>query len=192
MIHRPNCFILFIDPKTGKIIDTNTRLKQIDSEEKVIFDKETGFKIITQRTINPNTGLESIHEKLIEFSTGKEISSSKGVAFGPDRRKTILELYEETQARKDKAKQFWSEEYPKMSLDERKAFWTLLINRRMRWQSEAGFNMYDIFDKEVYQDWKEKEPEIDNILNYVVENLSLRKEDRERLRRKIVQIRGGD
>ena len=82
-----------IEPKSGKIIKPQERMKQIPAEEQVTIDEENGLKITTLRTINEKTGLELIHEKLIEISTQKQIRSRSASAFSPESRETIIDRY---------------------------------------------------------------------------------------------------
>ena len=41
----------------------------------------------------------------------------------------------------------------------------------MRMPGESGFDEYSIFNKESYEEWKQREPQIDIMLDYVIRTL---------------------
>ncbi|MCG3212511.1 MAG: hypothetical protein FOGNACKC_06181 [Anaerolineae bacterium] len=178
-----------IDPNSGKIIDAEMRAKQIDTKEKVTIDERIGLKVITQRTIDPSTGQETIHEKLINISTQEEISSSREFAFNRTKRETILEAYHTHREQRRVFEKFWSEEYPKLSFEERKAYWFRSIYRSMRDHGEIGYDEYTIFNRESYKKWIAREPNFDPILDYVIKMLSIGK-DEAKVRDKVNQLLG--
>ncbi len=160
-----------IEPKSGEIIKPQERMKQIPAEEQVTIDEENGFKIITLRKINEKTGAESIHAKLIEISTQKQIRSSMSNAFSDKPRKTIMDSYHEDRRQQKKHQDFWNIEYPNKTFEEKQVFWVEYIYRSMRMRGEPGFDEYSIFNKESYEEWKQREPQIDIMLDYVIRTL---------------------
>ena len=178
-----------IDPNSGTIIDPKTRLKQIDTREKVIVDETTGIKVITQRVIDSSTGQETIHERLINISTQKEISSEESIAFNRKKRETLLETYYKHGGQQRAFEKFWSEDYPKLSFEDKKAYWFRNIYRSMRDYGEIGYDEYTIFNKESYKEWRTREPDIDLILDYVIKMLSIG-EDENVIRSKVNQLLG--
>jgi hypothetical protein len=157
-----------IEPKSGKIIKPQERMKQLPTEEQVTIDQEKGLKITTLRTINEKTGSELIHEKLIEISTQKQISSSISSAFSSKPRETIMDSYHEDRRQQKKNQDFWNIEYPNKTFEEKQVFWVEYIYRSMRMRGEPGFDEYSIFNKESYEEWKQREPQIDIMLDHVI------------------------
>ncbi|HBE21388.1 MAG TPA: hypothetical protein DEG17_21025 [Cyanobacteria bacterium UBA11149] len=164
-------YYTLIEPKSGEIIVPQERMKQITKEENVTIDEENGWKIITIRTINKKTGSELIHEKLIELSTQKQIRSSTTSAFSPNPRKTIIDSYHESKKQEQKHQDFWSQEYPNKTFEEKQIFWVEYIYRTMRMQGESGYDEYGIFNQASYEEWKAHEPQIDLMLDYVIRTL---------------------
>ncbi len=68
---------------------------------------------------------------------------------------------------------FWAEEYPLKSSEEKIDFWAGNIHRQMRWNAESGFDEMDIFSKADYENWKLKDPDIDQIIYSVIKKLNL-------------------
>lgn len=66
---------------------------------------------------------------------------------------------------------FWDEEYPKMSLEEKKKYWLAGTHKGMRTQGEAIGDEYSEFSKKWYDFAKEHEPDFDEIFDYVTKNL---------------------
>jgi len=66
---------------------------------------------------------------------------------------------------------FWYEEYPKMSLEEKKKYWLAETHKGMRTQGEAFGDEYSEFSKKWYDFAKEHEPNFDDIFDYVTKNL---------------------
>lgn len=172
-----------IEPDTGKIIKPQERKRQIDTEEQITIDEENGWKIITQRIINEKTGGESIHQKLIDISTEKEVMSKRGIAFRPNRRETIVEShnkYEKERMAEDQIRQkFWNEEYPNKTLEDKQLFWADYIYRQMRMLGDSGQDEYNVFKIASYVEWKEKEPQIDLMLDFVARRLPLDRDEYE-------------
>ncbi len=69
---------------------------------------------------------------------------------------------------------FWEEEYPKMSLEEKKRYWLASTHRGMRTQGEALADEYSQFSKKWYDFAKENEPHFDEIFEYVTQNLGFK------------------
>jgi hypothetical protein len=74
----------------------------------------------------------------------------------------------------DRRKRFWEEEYPKMSLEEKKKYWLSSTYSGMRSQGEAIGDSYSEFSKEWLDDARSIEPQFDEIFNYVTQNLGFR------------------
>ena len=74
------------------------------------------------------------------------------------------------------------EDYNQMSLQEKQAYWLHNIMLQMRFQGEAGLDEYAFFTPENYAEWQEKEPDFDQILDFVIENIP---DDTESVRAKI-------
>jgi hypothetical protein len=70
-----------------------------------------------------------------------------------------------------KFNEFWSQEYPKLSLEEKKKYWLASTHRGMRSQGEALGDEYTEFSKKWYDFAKENEPDFDEIFKDVVKNL---------------------
>ncbi len=68
-------------------------------------------------------------------------------------------------------KRFWEEEYPQMSLEEKKRYWLASTHKGMRTQGEALGDEYSEFSKKWYEFAKEHEPKFDEIFDYVTKNL---------------------
>ena len=75
------------------------------------------------------------------------------------------------------SKNFWSEEYPKKTFDQKVSYWSGSLHRQMRWNVESGFDEMAVFSKSDYECWKEKEPLIDTILVQVIKILNLNAEE---------------
>jgi hypothetical protein len=56
---------------------------------------------------------------------------------------------------------------------EREQYWVWATNHQMRVQSEAGQDMYAIFTKEWLEETRAREPQIDEILQIVIQELDL-------------------
>ena len=162
-----------IDSRTGEVKDVETRSQQIDATEKEIILGEDGLKIVMHRTIDQQTGQEIKHEKLIDISTQKEISSRISLAFHPQLRETIVETYYKHKGQQKADEKFWTEEYPRMSLDEKKHYWWEYIYQYMRMRGELGYDMLGVFSRESYREWREHEPEIDTILDDIIAMLPM-------------------
>jgi hypothetical protein len=172
-----------IEPERGEIIEPQERIRQIGREEKIRIDEENGLKILTLRTIDEKTGAESIHEKLIDISTQKQISSRIVSAFSPNRRETIIESYKKRKkqqiAEEKKRHNFWSEEYSNKTFEEKQQFWAEYIYRQLRIQGDSGYDEYTVFNKESYEEWKKKEPQIDIMLDFVIRKLPWDRDENE-------------
>lgn len=69
---------------------------------------------------------------------------------------------------------FWKDEYPKLSLDEKKKYWLASTHKGMRTQGEALADEYSEFSKKWYDFAKENEPNFDEIFKYVADNLGFK------------------
>ncbi|GAB4194128.1 MAG: hypothetical protein OHK0022_09780 [Roseiflexaceae bacterium] len=164
-------YYTLVDRNTQSIVTPQMRLQQIDSSEKTTVDRQHHLKATTRRTVDTNTGQETLFESVVDLSTGQEVMSGKSIAFSKTKRKTALESYLSKVENHNAMQRFWSEEYPKKTLDERKSYWLQYIYHDMRVMGEVGQDEFGILSKESYRDWKAKDPEIDRILDYVAEQL---------------------
>jgi len=71
----------------------------------------------------------------------------------------------------DNQNKFWKDEYPKLSLNEKKKYWLASTHKGMRTQGEALADEYSEFSKKWYDFAKENEPNFDEIFKYVADNL---------------------
>lgn len=69
---------------------------------------------------------------------------------------------------------YWSEEYPKLNLEEKKKYWLASTHKGMRTQGEAFADEYSEFSKKWYDFAKEHEPKFDEIFEYVANNLGFK------------------
>ena len=58
-------------------------------------------------------------------------------------------------------------------------FWADYIYRQMRMWGDSGQDEYNVFDKASYAEWKEKEPQIDSMLDFVARRLPLDRDEYE-------------
>ena len=72
---------------------------------------------------------------------------------------------------REKAEQFWREEYPGLKLEERKKFWLRRILKNIRIQGESEADEFSIFTESSYKEWKEIDSEIDDILDYAINSV---------------------
>jgi hypothetical protein len=157
-----------INPQTGEIISPQERIKQINTTEQEIRDERLGLTLLSRRTVDEQTGSESLDERLLETATQRQILSGKSAAFDPEPRKNLIERHLEYLAEKRKSEEFWKNEYPQKTFEEKQAFWAQSIYRYMRWQGESGQDEFGVFTRENYLDWKAKEPQIDLILDFII------------------------
>lgn len=182
-----NVYYTLIDPNTGLIISPQARLASIEGWERTIVDEEHGLRLTSRRTVDLPTGQETLHETLIEIATGKVRSTSKSIPFNPEPSPNLLDTYLEQQVEKQRNSNWWEEEYAQMSLEEKQGFWLHNTMMQMRFQGESGYDEYAFFTPENYADWLAKEPDIDQILDFVIENIP---DDTETVRAEINQRLG--
>lgn len=63
---------------------------------------------------------------------------------------------------------FWENDYPKLSLKERKDRWCANIERSTRIECDDDGSPYYLLTKENYELWKKKFADMDEILDYVL------------------------
>ncbi|BAZ28648.1 hypothetical protein NIES4074_10820 [Cylindrospermum sp. NIES-4074] len=182
-----NSYYTLIDPNTGLIISPQARLSSIEGWERTIVDEEHGLQLTSRRTVDLPTGQETLHETLIEIANGKVKSTGESTPFAPEPSPNLLDKYLERQAEKQRNSNWWEEEYAQMSLEEKQGFWLHNTMLQMRFQGESGYDEYAFFTPENYDDWLAKEPEIDQILDFVIENIP---DDTETVRAQINQRLG--
>jgi hypothetical protein len=165
----PTIYYTLIDTTHGTIIEPSVRAQQIDTTEHTLLEPQLQLKITTQRTIDQATGLERILEQIIDLSTGQTLTSRRSVAFSPTKRETLLATYLKRLSEQPKEGSPMFD--PHASLSDRQGAWLAYLYRDMRMMGEIGQDEYSIFTKANYRDWKAREPEIDQILEYVYEHL---------------------
>lgn len=70
-----------------------------------------------------------------------------------------------------KSQVFWAEEYPQLSLDDRKKYWFKKLYRRVYWDGTNETADISVFNENTYKEWKKLDAEMDVILDYLVETL---------------------
>ena len=181
-------YCIVVDPIDGSIIDPKTRLSQLDTTEKVVIDEPANLKLLMRRSIDVPTGKEFLDEELFDLKSGKKISSGRGLAFSAKKKNNLIDHYYEWQEEKRVSQIFWSEEYPTYSRKDKKAFWVRYFYTAIRSQGEAGVDEYSIFNKNTYAKWCRFEPDMDVMLEYVIEKIS---DDHEgEIRKRLAEIRG--
>ncbi|WP_299883598.1 hypothetical protein [uncultured Lacinutrix sp.] len=71
----------------------------------------------------------------------------------------------------DDQNQFWSEEYPELSRDEKVKYWLDSTHKGMRTQREALADEYSEFSKKWYDHAINVEPDFDKIFKEAVSNI---------------------
>jgi hypothetical protein len=176
-----------VDPNTGAIIEAETRKQQVDSRKQVTVNEARGLKATSQRVVDVSTGQEVILEELVDLSTEEVISTSKAIAFSPQKEESIIEAYSREQEEEQAVEKWWNDEYPKLTFEEKRAFWLQEIYHAIRMQGEMGYAPESIFDESTYREWRAIEPEMDAILDYVIPKLVLK--DEKAVRKKVKWLR---
>ena len=176
-----------VDPNDGSIIDPKTRLAQIDTTERVVIDEAANLKLLIRRSIDLSTGKEFLDQELFDLKSGKKISTGRGLAFSAKKKNNLIEYYYERREDDRKSQKFWNEKYSTYSLEEKKAFWARYFYSAMRAQGEAGADEYWIFNKDTYTKWRRSEPDIDMLLEYVIEKLP--HYDKDEIRKRLAKVR---
>ncbi|HLO89428.1 MAG TPA: hypothetical protein VK203_31075 [Nostocaceae cyanobacterium] len=176
-----NVYYTLIEPSKGLIISPQERLASIETE-RIILNKEYGLRLTIIHTINMQTGQETLHETLVEILTGKVKSTRQSSPFAPEPSPNLLDIYLERQAEKQVNSTQLYEKYAQMSLEEKKAYWLRNVMLQMRFQDESGLDEYAFFTPENYAEWLATEPDFDQILDFVIENIP---DDTENVRAKI-------
>lgn len=70
-------------------------------------------------------------------------------------------------------KQFWSDVYPKMSLEDKIIYWRKDVFNAMQFREEQGEDPYLAFNQDWLEYHRSVEPEFDKILPEIVKKLSL-------------------
>ena len=86
-----------------------------------------------------------------------------------EEKKILSEMNSNWEKVKQDEKLFWDKEYPDFSFEDKIKYWASENQRLMRWQAESGLDEYDIFSPQWYKWAKEKEPEIDKIMDIAFE-----------------------
>jgi hypothetical protein len=77
------------------------------------------------------------------------------------------------QSEKDRieADRYWKEEYPHLSFEDRRNVWLRHIWHHLRHQGESGGNEFVIFDKISVDTYQLKEPEIDAMMDFIIDEI---------------------
>lgn len=76
----------------------------------------------------------------------------------------------------DLQNKFWEKEYPQKSKTEKVKYWSGSLHQQMRWNGESGLDEMAVFSVYDYQEWKKKEPKIDELLPEILKMLNISKE----------------
>ena len=71
----------------------------------------------------------------------------------------------------DDQEHFDKEVYPKMTFDEKVAWWGSSLHGQMRWQSESGYDAYVQFTPEWHQKMLDEDSDFDLIMNAVFDRI---------------------
>lgn len=116
--------------------------------------------------------MEKFSSKLNSLIEELEKKSKEYYSHASEEEKLKIDSFKkESEEWNEKAKKFWEETYPKMSLDEKKKYWLASTHKGMRTQGEAFADPYSEFSKEWYDFAKQHEPNFDEIFDYVTKNL---------------------
>ncbi len=171
-------YCTIVDPNTGKIIETRTRLVQIDSNEKVLTDETGNLKLIIRRSIDLTTGMEFLHQELFDLKSGQKTMVSNGLAFSDKKEDDLITKHYKIDEEVKEFEKYWDKEYATYSQDEKKTFWYQYFRSAIRQQGSYG-DHYAIFDHKNYAEWYRHEPNIDRFLEYVIDALVEDKEKEE-------------
>lgn len=171
-----------VDPNTGKIIDPQTRLIQIDSNEKAITDETGNIKLVIRRSIDLITGMEFLRQELFDLKSGQKITVSNRLAFSDKKEDDLITKHCKMDEEVKEFEEFWDKEYATYSQDEKKVFWYQYFRSTLRQQGSYG-DHYAIFDRENYAEWYRHESNIDMFLEYVIDVLVEDKE-KEKIRKR--------
>ena len=83
----------------------------------------------------------------------------------------IAKLMKSRQKAIEEASNFFEEEYPTFSQEDKAAFWASEFRQQMRWNGESGVNEMYVFGKEEYRFCKEKDPNFDILLPMIAKHL---------------------
>lgn len=181
-------YYTLLNPETGSIISPQQRLAVVGEWEKNVINEEQNLRLTSRRTIDVVTGKETLHETLVEASTGKVLSTRKSLPFCPVIEPNLLDNYLKIKLDKQQNRTMESNNYAQKSIEEKKGYWLHSVMLQMRFQGEWGLDEYSMFTPENYAEWLEIEPEIDQILDFVIEHIpddteSVRAEINQRLQR---------
>jgi hypothetical protein len=127
---------------------------------------------VARHTIDLETGRETLVEELFDAKSGAVLArrESSGLRRAEDVKDLIVvHIADRERAREEES--FWRDEYPRWSFEMRFAYWDRSIRRAMRWQGEWGLDEYAAFTPEAYAGWRTRDPEIDRILDRILEGL---------------------
>lgn len=88
-----------------------------------------------------------------------------------EREEVRKRMIKEVEKAKQTSELFWKDEYPTLPFDEKKKVWLRYFWQAIRWQGESTNDELVIFNPKNYTTWKGFEPEIDIILDFVIDRL---------------------
>lgn len=156
-----------INPNNGEIIEIEDRKKYISYDE--ISDKDEELKISWQRRRIPwLKGNEYFEFDIFIESEEEPIKLKYWFAFSEKPHKTIQEWYKEHLIAKENRNKDIIE-YQKKPYSEKVKFWSGNLHQQMRWNGESGYDEYAVFSKQWLESTKGFEPQIEKILDDVIE-----------------------
>lgn len=96
--------------------------------------------------------------------------------------KEIAKLIDEKRYReigalvKKSQEDFWSNEYPKKTFEEKINYWSGSFYQQMRWDGGAGIDPLSGFSQKAYLRWKESEPNLEEMLPFILKKLDFSEE----------------
>lgn len=87
---------------------------------------------------------------------------------------------------------FWVEEYPRLSLDERKKYWFKKLYRRVYWDGTNENTDISVFNENTYKEWKKLDTEMDVILDYLADAFDIEFGANGSMKERIIKAIGRD
>ncbi|HLP87003.1 MAG TPA: hypothetical protein VK184_00125 [Nostocaceae cyanobacterium] len=165
-----NVYCTLIDANTGRVISPEERISSIQPE-RIIVDEQHGLKLTILHTVDMLTGQETLHETLQEIATGRVKATRQSDPFSLEPSQSLIDIVLARQSEAENSSSFWEGEYSQMSLEEKKGYWLSNIMLQMRFQGESGLDEYSFFTPDNYAKWRAEEPDFDQILDFVIENI---------------------
>lgn len=185
--------VTLVDPRTGAIVPREQRAAEIPRDEKVRIDETHGFRLASRHAIDMRTGVEHVDEVLTDLRTGAELTRRYANALRPaGANEDLIAHYLAHGSREQQIETFWRDEYSRWSFEQRAAHWYENIWRRRRWQEEFGLDEFAMFTPANYAEWRTREPEIDRILDAVIDRFEDAKGIRPEINRRLGRTQVAD